>query len=180
MVPSGICKSTPTTNGPDAGGKNAGLRFVDDDVYVGMEDHTKVREAMKHFVRDWDEEGWRERCQTFGLVLDALKILEGSVSGRRRKRVSVPGAVSGGVLGRFPTWFVRSSFVCSQITVLAFLSRIRHDGERAFALHGPRSPHECGKTIKTAKCECTSDSEVMMRHLYGATLRIATRPVSLG
>ena len=180
MVPSGICKSTPTTNGPDASGKNAGLRFVDDDVYVGMEDHTKVREAMDHFVGNWDEEGRRERCQTFELVLDALKILEGGVSGRRRKRVLVPGAVSGGFLGRFPTWFVHSSSVCPQITMLAFFSRIRHDGERAFALHEPRSPHECGKTIKTAECGCKSDFEAMMRYLYGATFRIAPRPVSLG
>ena len=128
VVPSRIYKSTSTTNRPDTSGKNTGLRFANDDVYVGMEDHAKVKEAMDHFVGDWDE-GRREWCQTFELVLDALKILEGGISGRRRKRVFVPGAVSGGFLGRFPTWFVCSSSVCPQITVLTFLFRIKYNGE---------------------------------------------------
>lgn len=73
-------------------GEDASLRLVADDVYVGVEDHAKAREALKHFVRDWSEEGRRERCQAFGLVLDALKRFEHDVSGRRRKRVLIPGA----------------------------------------------------------------------------------------
>ena len=128
VVPSRIYKSTSTMNRPDASGKNAGLHFANDDVYVGMEDHAEVKEAMDHFVRDWDK-GRRERCQTFELVLDALKILEGGVSGRRRKRVFVPGVVSGSFLGRFPTWFVRSSSMCPQIMVSTFLFRIQYNGE---------------------------------------------------
>ena len=65
---------------------------VADDAYVGAEDHAKVREALKHFVRDWSGEGRRERGQAFGLVLDALRRLESDVSRRREKRVLVPGA----------------------------------------------------------------------------------------
>jgi len=59
---------------------------------VGVEDHAKVREALKHFVRDWSEEGRRERSQGFGMVLDALQRLESEVDERRNKRVLVPGA----------------------------------------------------------------------------------------
>ena len=89
VISSGIYRLATTTNGADADGGGASPRLVAD-VYVGMEDHAKVREALEHFVRDWSDEGRRERCQTFGLVLDALKRLEHEVSGRRK--VLVPGA----------------------------------------------------------------------------------------
>ena len=92
VISSGIYKLATSVNGANAKGEDAALRLAADDVYVGMEDHAKVREALKHFVRDWSDEGRRERSQAFGLVLDALKKLEREVSGRRRKRVLVPGA----------------------------------------------------------------------------------------
>ena len=63
-----------------------------EDAYVGEENHAKVREALNHFIRDWSEEGRRERGQTFGLVLDALRKLESDNGRRREKRVLVPGA----------------------------------------------------------------------------------------
>ena len=92
VISSGIYRLATTMNGlAAANSEDATPRLVADDVYVGMEDHAKVREALKHFVRDWSDEGRKERCQTFGLVLDALKRLEREVSGRRR-RVLVPGA----------------------------------------------------------------------------------------
>ena len=92
VISSGIYKLATTMNGANANGEDASLRLVRDDMYVGMEDHAKVREALKHFVRDWSDEGRRERGQAFGLVLDALKRLEREVGGRRRKRVLIPGA----------------------------------------------------------------------------------------
>jgi hypothetical protein len=122
-----------------AKGEDTGMGSVVEDVYVEVEDHAKVREALKHFVRDWSEDGRGERSQAFGLVLDALKRLESEVSGRRGKRVLVPGAG----LGRL-AWEISQlgSFliVCmpSQSTLLTRLVRIRYDGERAFALYEPR------------------------------------------
>jgi hypothetical protein len=73
-------------------GEDPSLGSVVEDVYVGVEDHAKVREALKHFVRDWSEDGRGERPQAFGLVLDALKRLECEVNERRGKRALVPGA----------------------------------------------------------------------------------------
>ena len=92
VISNGIYKLASTMRGADANDNDTGPRSVDNNVHVGVEDHARVREAMKHFVRDWSEEGRRERCQTFCLVLDTLKSFEGEVSGRRRKRVLVPGA----------------------------------------------------------------------------------------
>lgn len=90
VVSNGIYKLATTTDGANANGGDAGLYPVIED--ARMEGHAKVREALKHFVRDWSEEGRRERCQAFGVVLDALKRLEREVGGRRGKRVLVPGA----------------------------------------------------------------------------------------
>ena len=58
-ISNGIYKLASTMNGPNASGKDASLRLVDGDAYVRMEDHAKVREAMKHSVRDWIKEGRR-------------------------------------------------------------------------------------------------------------------------
>ena len=93
VVSSAIYRLATTKDEVGASGKDtsdAGL--VAQDAYVGVEDHAKVREALKHFVRDWSEEGRRERRQALGPVLDALKTFERDVSGRREKRVLVPGA----------------------------------------------------------------------------------------
>ena len=92
MISNGIYKLASTMNGPDVNDKDVGLCLVKNDAYVGTEDHARVRRAMNHFVKDWSEEERRERCQTFEPVLDALKIFEGEVSGRRRKKILVPGA----------------------------------------------------------------------------------------
>jgi len=92
VISGGIYRLAMAMDGANARGEDASLRLVADDMYVGVEDHAKVREALKHFVRDWSEEGRIERCQAFGPVLDALKRLEHEVNGRRRKRVFVPGA----------------------------------------------------------------------------------------
>ena len=98
-----------TTNGQArTNGKDTNVGPVARDVYVGVEDHAKVREVMKHFVRDWSEEGGRERSQAFGMVLDALARLESEIGRRRKKRVLIPGAGLGRLaweisqLGSFP------------------------------------------------------------------------------
>ena len=122
-----------------AKGEGMSLGSVVEDVYVGVEDHAKVREALKHFMRDWSEDGRGERSQAFGLVLDALKRFEREVSGRRGKRVLVPGAG----LGRL-AWEISQlglSFIVRlplDSTLLTLLVRIRYDRERAFALYEPR------------------------------------------
>ncbi|KAM5543098.1 hypothetical protein V8D89_003482 [Ganoderma adspersum] len=50
----------------------------------------RVRESLKHFVRDWSEEGRKEREVIFGPVLDVLRACP--EEGRSGKRVLVPGA----------------------------------------------------------------------------------------
>jgi len=93
VVTSGIYRLATTKDGENVKGiVGTSVGLVAEHGRVGAEDHVKVREALKHFVRDWSEEGRRERHQTFGLVLDALKGLENEVGGRRMKRVLVPGA----------------------------------------------------------------------------------------
>ncbi|KAF9644136.1 N2227-domain-containing protein [Thelephora ganbajun] len=67
----------------DEAGTGCNDTSVGSDAYVGAEDHAKVREALKRFVRDWCEE---ERTES------GVWRLEGEVDGRRVKRVLVPGA----------------------------------------------------------------------------------------
>ena len=50
----------------------------------------RVRETLKHFVRDWSEEGRVERERTFGPVLDVLRDV--GLEARRGMKVLVPGA----------------------------------------------------------------------------------------
>ncbi|KAK9463467.1 N2227-like protein-domain-containing protein [Lipomyces oligophaga] len=52
--------------------------------------HSRVVELLKHFVRDWSEEGARERRITFTPILDSL--LDEFGSEPTDKRVLVPGA----------------------------------------------------------------------------------------
>ncbi|KAI1791127.1 N2227-domain-containing protein [Ganoderma leucocontextum] len=50
----------------------------------------RVRESLKHFVRDWSEEGRRERETIFGPVLDVLRTCPEERRGQMK--VLVPGA----------------------------------------------------------------------------------------
>ena len=108
VVSDGIFMLATTHDGTGLDGSEKGIGQVAGDAYVGVDDHAKVREALKHFVRDWSDAGRRERDQTFGLVLDALERCEDGVSRRREKRVLVPGAGLGRLaweisqLGLFP------------------------------------------------------------------------------
>ncbi|KAH9855901.1 N2227-domain-containing protein [Lenzites betulinus] len=52
-------------------------------------DISRVRESLKHFVRDWSAEGGVERAKIFGPVLDVLKTV--APGERERKRILVPG-----------------------------------------------------------------------------------------
>ncbi|KZT69654.1 N2227-domain-containing protein [Daedalea quercina L-15889] len=53
-------------------------------------DLPRVRESLKHFMRDWSEEGREERANIFGPILDVLN--EVTAPGRRGMRVLVPGS----------------------------------------------------------------------------------------
>jgi hypothetical protein len=95
------------------------------------------REALTHFVRDWSGRG-RERSQTFGVVLGALKRHERGVSGRRGKSVLASGAG----LGRFAWETLQLGsfslvFLLSDLTPFVCLVGIRYDAKRVFAFHGP-------------------------------------------
>ena len=92
VVSGAIYRLATTRHGANLKDKNTSVDSAAVDMYVGVEDHAKVREALKHFVRDWSKEGRRERHQAFGLVLDTLKRLESEVGQRRERRVVVPGA----------------------------------------------------------------------------------------
>ncbi|KAG5642542.1 hypothetical protein DXG03_002580 [Asterophora parasitica] len=50
----------------------------------------RVREALKHFVRDWSEEGAEEREKIFRPILDVLATVDPVE--RKHKKVLVPGA----------------------------------------------------------------------------------------
>ena len=52
-------------------------------------DLVRVRESLKHFIRDWSEEGARERTRIFSPILDVLKEVEPSQRGGIK--VLVPG-----------------------------------------------------------------------------------------
>ena len=52
-------------------------------------DLARVRESLKHFIRDWSEEGARERMRTFSPILDVLN--EVDPSQRAEMKILVPG-----------------------------------------------------------------------------------------
>lgn len=58
----------------------------------GDEDVGRVREALKHFVRDWSVDGKPERDQIFTPILDILTRLEPHAFERADRQVLVPGA----------------------------------------------------------------------------------------
>jgi hypothetical protein len=60
------------------------------EAYSGSGDLWRVREALKHFIRDWSAEGALERDRIFSPILDVLREVEGDE--RREKRVLVPGS----------------------------------------------------------------------------------------
>ena len=52
-------------------------------------DLVRVRESLKHFIRDWSEEGADERTRTFAPILDVLR--EVDPSRRAEMKILVPG-----------------------------------------------------------------------------------------
>jgi carnosine N-methyltransferase len=58
-------------------------------VDVVSPDLGRVRESLKHFIRDWSEEGERERTRTFSPILDVLN--EVDPSQRAEMKILVPG-----------------------------------------------------------------------------------------
>jgi carnosine N-methyltransferase len=53
-------------------------------------DLMRVRESLKHFIRDWSTDGLREREKIFTPILDVLRTVD--VDDRAGKRVLVPGS----------------------------------------------------------------------------------------
>ncbi|GLB38755.1 putative N2227 [Lyophyllum shimeji] len=58
--------------------------------YGGHGDLGRVRESLKHFIRDWSEEGAQEREKIFRPILNVLEALREDE--RQSKRVLVPGS----------------------------------------------------------------------------------------
>lgn len=52
-------------------------------------DLVRVRESLKHFIRDWSEQGAKERARVFSPILDVLK--EVDPSQRAGMKILVPG-----------------------------------------------------------------------------------------
>ena len=52
-------------------------------------DLSRVRESLKHFIRDWSEEGASERTRTFSPILDVLNEVDPSQRGEMK--ILVPG-----------------------------------------------------------------------------------------
>ncbi|TFY52276.1 hypothetical protein EVJ58_g10109 [Rhodofomes roseus] len=50
----------------------------------------RVRESLKHFVRDWSEDGREERAKIFGPILDVLQDVKPAA--RQEMRVLIPGS----------------------------------------------------------------------------------------
>ncbi|KAF9459394.1 N2227-like protein-domain-containing protein [Collybia nuda] len=61
-----------------------------DDIHTGPGDLGRVREALKHFIRDWSEEGARERDRIFEPILTVLSQI--NPEERAQKKVLVPGS----------------------------------------------------------------------------------------
>ena len=61
-MPSDIYRFATTGDKADVKGEDTSLGPIAEDVYAGVENHAKVREVLKRFVR----EGRGERCQIFG------------------------------------------------------------------------------------------------------------------
>ena len=58
-------------------------------IHTGPADLGRVRESLKHFVRDWSEEGTTERARIFAPILDFLKEVDSR--SRADSKVLVPG-----------------------------------------------------------------------------------------
>ncbi|KAF8161386.1 N2227-like protein-domain-containing protein [Crassisporium funariophilum] len=60
-----------------------------DAIHAGSADLGRVRESLKHFVRDWSVDGAHERTRTFAPILDLLRAVD--PADRRKMKVLVPG-----------------------------------------------------------------------------------------
>jgi hypothetical protein len=68
--PSSTHNVAPLLANPSNIAKDTSLGSIAKGVYEGVKDHAEVREALRHFVRDWGEEGG-EHPRTLRVVLDA-------------------------------------------------------------------------------------------------------------
>ena len=77
-------------------------------------DLARVRESLKHFIRDWSEEGARERTRTFSPILDVLN--EVDPSQRAEMKILIPGCGLGRLAWEISQlgWYTCSSKVCCQ------------------------------------------------------------------
>ncbi|KAF5377932.1 hypothetical protein D9615_006735 [Tricholomella constricta] len=68
----------------------AAKEFGLSETYAGHADLSRVRESLKHFIRDWSEEGAQEREKIFRPILDVLAAV--NPLERKDKRILVPGS----------------------------------------------------------------------------------------
>ncbi|KAG6856350.1 hypothetical protein H0H87_005337 [Tephrocybe sp. NHM501043] len=68
----------------------AANQFALGELGVGNGDLGRVRESLKHFIRDWSKDGATEREKIFQPILDVLKAVEENE--RAGKRILVPGS----------------------------------------------------------------------------------------
>ena len=84
-------------------------------------DLTGVRESLKHFIRDWSEEGARERTRTFPPILDVLN--EVDPSRRADMKILVPGCGLGRLAWEISQlgWYTYSSKISVGLIRILFL-----------------------------------------------------------
>ncbi|KAI0774830.1 N2227-domain-containing protein [Trametes elegans] len=80
-------------------------------------DLSRVRESIKHFVRDWSDEGRNERAVIFGPILDVL----GAVEPEKRPRMQV--LIPGSGLGRL-AWEISQLGYKSTANELSFFMNL--------------------------------------------------------
>ena len=90
---------------------------------LGSGELSQVRDVIKHFVRDWSEEGRKERSSIFEPVLDVLRHVGGE--NRKDTKVLVPGCGLGRLAWEISQLGSRLSAFISSSHSLQALTRLR-------------------------------------------------------
>ena len=135
-------------------------------------DLARIRETLKHFVRDWSLEGEEERTAIFQPILRALSVTP--PDRRADLHVLVPGAG----LGRL-AWEISQlggSRLCVPRSPPSHCRcRLPHHGERAVVLHDPGLPLP-GISVYDARTESAHRISVCLLVLTSADQRRAIPP----
>lgn len=94
----------------------------------------RVRETLKHFVRDWSSEGAHERAAIFEPILDVLRLVP--PERRADMRVLVPGAGLGRLAWEISQLGASFIFVFANLApALIIRDRLPRDSQRAVVFH---------------------------------------------